>query len=74
MTGKVGLLFASGLCACAVQAAGLTAANYVQDGLVTCFDGVDNAGTGTHDPSARVWKDLKGTGTASLVSGAVVIR
>ena len=72
MTGKLGLLFAAGLCACAVQAAGLTAANYVQDGLVTCFDGVDNAGTGTHDPSARVWKDLKGTGTASLVSGAVV--
>lgn len=48
MNGKLGLLFASGLCACAVQAAGLTAANYVQDGLVTCFDGIDNAGTGAH--------------------------
>ncbi len=34
------------------------AAAYVQDGLVACWDGVENAGTGLHDPSATVWKDL----------------
>ena len=34
------------------------AAAYVQDGLVACWDGVENAGTGVHDASATVWKDL----------------
>ena len=34
------------------------AAAYVQNGLVACWDGVENAGTGVHDASATVWKDL----------------
>jgi hypothetical protein len=37
-----------------------TSASYVQDGLITQWDGIDNAGTGTHNPNATVWKDLKG--------------
>ena len=34
--------------------------SYVQDGLVAQWDGIDNAGTGTHNPNATVWKDLAG--------------
>ena len=33
---------------------------YVTDGLVARWDGIDNVGTGTHDPAATVWKDLAG--------------
>ena len=37
----------------------LSAAHYVQDGLVLHFDGIENAGLGKpHDSSATVWKDL----------------
>lgn len=31
--------------------------------MVAMWDGVDNAGEGSHDPSATTWKDLKGAGT-----------
>ena len=37
---------------------------YVQDGLVAQWDGLDNVGTGTHDPTATVWKNLASTGSA----------
>ena len=45
----------------AAQAAGVSASHYVQDGLVSCFDAIDNVGTGVHDASATQWKDLKST-------------
>lgn len=37
-----------------------TARDYVQDGLIAMWDGIENAGWGTHDPNATVWKDLVG--------------
>ena len=37
-----------------------TARDYVQDGLIAMWDGIENAGWGVHDPSATVWKDLVG--------------
>ena len=37
-----------------------TAASYVQKGLINQWDGIDNAGVGTHNAAATVWKDLKG--------------
>ena len=40
--------------------ADFTARSYVQSGLIAQWDGIDNAGTGTHDPSATTWKELKG--------------
>ena len=43
-----------------VSATTYTSASYVQDGLITQWDGIDNAGTGTHNPNATVWKDLAG--------------
>ncbi len=48
------------------------ASSYVQSGLVGHYDGIDNAGTGTHDPGATAWKDLAGTlGDGALGAGAV---
>lgn len=38
-----------------------TARDYVQDGLIGLWDGIENAGWGTHSSSATVWKDLVGT-------------
>ena len=46
--------------------AGLGPDSYVQEGLVTQFDGVDNEKTGVHNSGARVWKDLKGTASVTL--------
>ena len=43
-----------------------TSASYVQDGLVSQWDAIDNEGTGTHNPSATVWKDLKGNRDLTL--------
>ena len=54
----------------AAVAAGLGPQNYVQDGLVTHFDAIDNEGTGTHNPSAATWRDLKGSAYITLQTGA----
>ena len=35
-----------------------TAADYVQDGLVAMWDGIENAGWGVHDPTTKVWTCL----------------
>ena len=37
-----------------------TAADYIQDGLVAMWDGIENAGWGVHDENATVWKNLLG--------------
>jgi hypothetical protein len=39
-----------------------TAKDYIQDGLVAMWDGIENAGWGVHDSNAIVWKDLVGDG------------
>ena len=57
---RIALLVAA-LAACSTQAA-LTARSYVQKGLVACYDGIDNAGTGAHDATAATWADLSGNG------------
>ncbi len=44
--------------------------SYVQDGLVTQFDSIDNENTGFHNPSATVWRDLIGEASITLQSGA----
>ena len=40
---------------------GYTAKDYVQDGLIAMWDGIENAGWGVHDPNATVWRDLIGS-------------
>ena len=57
------LLACTGALALPVHQALLTASAgttglYVQDGLIACWDGIENAGAGVHDSSAMVWKDL----------------
>ena len=47
---------------CAPAHAAVDAHSYVQKGLVACYDGIDNAGTGTHDATAATWADLSGNG------------
>ena len=48
-----------------------TARDYVQDGLVAMWDGIENAGWGTHDPNATTWVDLSGNNnTLELKNGA----
>ena len=39
-----------------------TAKDYVKDGLIAMWDGIENAGWGVHDPNATTWKDLSGNG------------
>ena len=49
----------------------IPASAYIQDGLIAHWDGIENAGTGTHDPNATTWTNLV-PGTTynwSLVSG-----
>ena len=38
-----------------------SSADYVQDGLLVQWDGIDNVGTGVHDPTATIWKNLAST-------------
>ena len=45
-----------------------TANDYVQDGLVAMWDGIENAGWGVHDPNATTWKDLIGSCNLTLYS------
>ena len=39
---------------------GYTAKDYVQDGLIAMWDGIENAGWGSHDSDITIWKDLIG--------------
>ena len=49
-----------------VSEQGYSAADYVQDGLVAMWDGIENADWGVHDAEATSWKDLIGTRDAVL--------
>ena len=43
---------------CCSASADIPASAYVQTGLVAQWDGIDNAGTGTHQADATAWKDI----------------
>ena len=45
-----------------------TSASYVQDGLIAQWDGIDNAGMGSHNSVSAVWKDLKGSCDMTLLN------
>ena len=61
-------LAAAPLTAAVADGGGYTSASYVQDGLIAQWDGIDNAGPGTHNPISAVWKDLKGSCDMSLTA------
>ena len=46
-----------------------TAKSYVQNGLIAMWDGIENAGWGTHDQAATTWKDLVGDNDITLTMG-----
>ena len=50
---------------------GLNAFSYIQKGLAACYDGVDNAGAGVHDPNAATWVDLTGHGNDGTVGSGI---
>ena len=52
--------FAAMLAAATGAYGAINSHSYVQNGLVAQYDGIDNAGFGTHDPSANKWVNLKG--------------
>ena len=56
---------------CGSAYAGLTATSYVQKGLRASYDGIENAGIGTHDESVRTWKDLTGNGYDGTLAASV---
>ena len=68
MKTKLIVFLAAGACFAGAFAA--SNADYVQSGLVTHFDAIDNAGTGAHVSNATQWKDLKGSASITLQSGA----
>lgn len=47
-----------------------TAKDYVQNGLVAMWDGIENAGWGVHDSAATMWNDLVGNRDFSVISGS----
>ena len=51
-------------------ASAFTSSAYIQNGLMNHWDALDNAGTGTFDPAATTWKDLKGNLDFSLTDRA----
>jgi hypothetical protein len=48
-----------------------TAKDYIQDGLVAMWDGIENAGWGTNDKSVNYWKELIG-GSQKVTTSAGV--
>lgn len=48
-----------------------TARDYVQDGLIAMWDGLENAGWGAHDSTAATWVDLTGNEYDLTVNSAV---
>lgn len=54
----------------AAKPSGPTARDYVQDGLIAMWDGIENAGPGQHDATSTVWKDLTGNGHDFSISSA----
>ena len=48
-----------------------TARDYIQDGLIAMWDGIENAGWGTHNASATTWKDLIGNLDATTIDSPI---
>lgn len=64
-----GLLALRGMMWGAARKSGPTARDYVQNGLVAMWDGIENVGWGTHDDGAQAWVDLVGGISVPLADG-----
>lgn len=45
-----------------------TSADYVRDGLIAQWDGIENAGVGIHSSTTNIWKDLVGNRDFTLTA------
>ena len=54
------LLLAVACLGAVLNASAFSTSSYVQDGLIACWDGIENAGAGVHNPTTTVWKDVIG--------------
>ena len=50
--------------------AAVTSKSYIQDGLLSHWDVIENAGYGQHDNSTNYWTDLKGFADLEVVNNA----
>ena len=57
---------ARSICTVDSEAKQYTAADYIQDGLIAMYDGIENVGIGQHDNAATNWIDLVGTNSGVL--------
>ena len=68
---KMGKIACAFLCLAAAGAGAVGTSSYVQDGLIACWDGIENAGAGVHVADTNVWKDVKGGYEFSLTGVTV---
>ena len=52
-------------------ASAASTSSYVQDGLIACWDGIENGGKGIHNSETTVWKDVVG-GREFTLTGVTV--
>ena len=67
----IGLLCAAAIVNLPALGEGLNAFSYIQKGLAACYDGIENAGAGVHDPNATTWMDLTGHGNNGTVASGI---
>lgn len=65
------ILAGKGVVQAAVDVAEYTASDYVQDGLLTQFDAIENVGYGERDDTSNRWYDLKSGAYMTLPEGSV---
>lgn len=71
----VAFLLAFGVMIASPTAHAGSSSEYVQDGLLACWDGFENAGVDTHDVfDSQDWKTLKSGVYGSSESGAEFVR
>ena len=63
------LMMAVCACVCALGAMAATTADYVQNGLVACWDGYENSGRYQHEASSTEWVDVVGGRVLTLTDG-----
>ena len=61
------MLFVYAFLFCA-SAFGYTSADYVQEGLIGHWDGIENVGVGIHSNTTNIWKDLVGNRDFTLTA------
>jgi hypothetical protein len=67
----VGMVAVAASAVISARGEGVNAFSYIQKGLVACYDGIENAGAGVHDPNATTWVDLTGNSNDGTVGSGI---